>query len=90
MSATVHLAVVSFDGTKDYGLLVKTGKALTALWPDGHADTVYRDRRGWLWDEYGETPYPARHGARVDTGTRLHVISRCRRDVRAMARRVGR
>lgn len=89
MSATEHLAVVSFGGTDDHGLLVRSGKDLAALWPDGHADTVYRDRRGWLWDEYGETPYPARRGARVDTGTRLHIVSRRRVDVRAMARRVG-
>lgn len=89
MSTTEYLAVVSFNGSSDHGRLVRSGKDLAVLWPDGHADTVYRDRRGWLWDEYGETPYPARHGAPVDTGTRLHVISRRHVDVQAMAQRVG-
>lgn len=89
MSTTEYLAVVSFGGTDDHGLLVRTGKDLAARWPDGHADTVYRDRRGWFWDEYGDTPYPVGRRAHVDTGTRLHVVSRRRADVEAMAQRVS-
>lgn len=56
-----------------------TTGAMWVEWSDGHADMVYRDRRGWLWSEDGDTPYRARAGLdRERRGTRLPVLSRRR------------
>lgn len=83
------LCVVSFGKSDDHGLLVQEGDKLVALWPDGGADTVERDRRGWFWDEYGDTTYPAKRH-RHATGTQLLVVSRRAGDVRDMQKRVAR
>ena len=49
------VAVVQFaDDRDDIGAVwADPDGALFALWPDGGADVVFRDARGWLWDEYG-------------------------------------
>lgn len=81
MPDDTFLAVVCFGADLgDLGDLYKDASGgLSVRWRDGHTDTVSRDRRGWLWDEYGDTAYrDARgHGQR---GTRLPVVSRRRCD----------
>ncbi len=70
------VAVVQYgtDHT-DRGAVYTDGKHLWAEWPDGGSDVVMRDRRGWLWDEYGETVFHDARG-RERTGTRLPILSR--------------
>lgn len=78
------VAVVQFgDDASDRGVVFATGTGLDVRWPDGHADVVHRDARGWLWDEYGEVEHPVDHG-RVRRGTRLPVVSRRARDGAAL------
>lgn len=75
------IAVVQYgDDAADIGAVFAEGPHLVALFP-GHdeetigADVVTRDRRGWLWDEYGDDEYPVGRG-RTGNGTRLPVVSR--------------
>lgn len=75
------VAVVVWSGTTDLGAVWATPSGdLYALWPDGCADCVERDARGWLWDEWGERPYRLRDGTER-LGHRLQVVSHSLRDV---------
>ena len=76
------VAVVCYgDATHDIGTVYTDGEALWVEWPDGHSDMVYRDRRGWLWDEFGDTSYPRVGRGPERTGTRLPIQSRNERDI---------
>jgi hypothetical protein len=68
------VAVVRFGRDyRDRGVVFARGRELWVEWPDGAADRVERDRRGWLWDEYGGLD-----------GTRLPVVSRSTREAAAL------
>lgn len=87
------LAVVTFGADPVRGVLVRDDDGrLSALWPDGGGDVVTRDRRGWLWDEYGRDEYPGRDRwgrPNIGQGTRLRVVSRRAADIRAAAVAAG-
>jgi len=79
------IALVVFgDDHNDLGVVVADASGgMSALWPDGGADAVYRDARGWLWDEYGDTSYKPTQSQLRRTryiehrkGTRLRIVSR--------------
>jgi hypothetical protein len=79
-SQRIFVATVTFGAnTADRGHVYSDGKNLWAEWPDGGCDTVFRARRGWLWDEYGDDEAPVRGRLGRETtrkGTRLPVVSR--------------
>ena len=86
---TSAVAVVQYgDDNGDHGVLYRgVLGTLWVRWPDGGADVVYRDSRGWYWDEYGDTKFTAvLYGARRAYlwGERLRVVSRRRKDIAAV------
>lgn len=96
MPDKVFVAVVQYgDDVSDRGAVYMEDGQLIALYPDGGDDRVFRDRRGWLWDEYGDAEYPARRGDPSrdadgnGRGTRLRVVSRCEADAINLMRSVG-
>jgi hypothetical protein len=83
------LAVVQFGEEPMLGVVFAGDGDLCVIWEDDHADMVFRDRRGWFWDEYGDTAAPTGSVARPDTrdGTRLRVVSRKKADIAAVTAR---
>lgn len=79
MNAIRNVATVRFGGEGVIGVLRRQGKREWVDWPDGGSDAVLRDTRGWPWDEHGDTDFPIHRGSAQ--GTRLHIVSRRRRDV---------
>lgn len=82
LSSRTFVAVVQYgDNANDRGNVWRDSDgSLYVTWPDGHADNVFRDARGWLWDEYGDDEAPMRRGPTA-TGTRLPVLSRRKMDM---------
>lgn len=85
-AAKTALAVVTFGDDPDHGVVFSQDGDLFVVWKDDHADMVFRDRRGWFWDEYGEAEAPTGSKARPHTrkGGRLLVVSRRRTDILAV------
>lgn len=79
--ADTFLAVVRFgDDLNDLGDVYRDADGLLEVrWSDGCGEPVYRDRHGWLWDDYGDTAYTGADGDER-RGTRLPIVSRRRCD----------
>ena len=81
------IAVVQFGDDPMPGVLYTADGDLFVVWQDDHADMVFRDRRGWYWDEYGDADAPTGTVKHPHTqwGTRLRIVSRKKSDIASVA-----